>query len=77
MTVPGRSVVLALRHAMSEGTSKIMSFVFQSCTASPLSRVRMPSAFGLGIASAVTKQGRTELLDYIETILATGLEDEE
>jgi len=35
MIVPGNKVVLPLRNSINRGTSKIMSFVFQSCSTSP------------------------------------------
>ena len=34
-----------------------MSFVFQSCMVWPLRTVLIPSTFGLGISSAVTRAG--------------------
>ena len=57
IVVPGSSVVLPLKNSMIEGTSKIMSFVFQSWTAVPFRMVRMVRALGLGISSGVTRHG--------------------
>jgi len=53
MTVPGSSVLLALRNSISVATSKHMSFVFQSCSAVSLSTVLMLSSLGLGIRHAL------------------------
>ena len=41
ITVPGSSFVLPLRNSISVGTSKIMSFVFQSCIVWPLAHMNL------------------------------------
>src|SRR5689334_25079529 len=57
ITVPGSNVVLPLKNSINVGTSKIMSFVFQSCSTSPLTTVRIFNVLGSGSSSAVTKHG--------------------
>ena len=60
IVVPGRRVVLPLRNSMIEGTSKIMSLVFQSWTVVPFRIVRMARVLGLGIGRELPGRGRAE-----------------
>src|SRR5579859_249009 len=57
ITVPGRSVVLALKNEMIVGTSKIMSLVPDSCMTWPFKTVRRRSSAGSGISSRRARHG--------------------